>query len=145
VHVNSWLLPLVAAACIAVPTALAVGRGGSGFSGCGWAYEFTVAHTTITAGGCAGILPRDPIRMTMRVHQRLVVHIAYELSSGRLDYPVPTSTSAKLRFLGRHRAVARYLATHAGRATLLAEHTPFCQATDPRIATCVVLKLRIIA
>ena len=131
------------AACATFGASAADGRGPTTFTGCGWAYEFDVGRTTLTAGGCVGILPRDPAHLTMRVNRELVVHIASELSNGRLDYPVPTATSNALRFLGRLRNVARYQATHAAQVRLLAMRTPYCQGKDPRVSTCVVLDLRI--
>lgn len=116
---------------------------GPGVSACGIPYRFRVGGRTVASGSCAGMLGQAPPRVGVRVGRRFSVRIGHELD-GRLDFPVPAPAGPGVRLLGRRGSTARYVARTAGTTVLLSRHTRYCANADPRIATCPVLRVRVV-
>ena len=108
---------------------------------CGTPYTFSArGHATIESGSCAGLI--SPTSLTVRRGQRLSVEIAHE-QNGRLDFPIPTPTTGAIKILSRSGASVTYDAVSTGTERLVAHHTQFCAARDPRIGSCTALVLHI--
>lgn len=108
---------------------------------CGTPYTFTgPGHRTIQSGSCAGLI--SPTSLTIRRGQRLTAEVTHE-QDGRLDFPVPTPTTAAIKILSRSAASATYQAELTGTARLVAHHTQFCAGLDPRVGDCTALVVRV--
>lgn len=108
---------------------------------CGNAYTLTAGGTDVPTT-CGGTIAYPPIRVTLRLGERLVVRSTTE-SSGKLDFPVlvphgsavPTRVpTAAVELISSHRATPIYRAVRMGRAQLMA-HSRYCQR--PVHGTCV--------
>ena len=104
-------------------------RSVSRVSTCGEAYVLHVGTQTIPTNSCAGVIPAGPARVSIRRGARFSIQIGHEMS-GRLDFPVPDSTGAAVRFAGRNGPTAEYVARSLGSARLLARHTLYCDGSD---------------
>jgi hypothetical protein len=108
---------------------------------CGTPYTFSApGHAAIASGSCAGLI--SPTSLTIRRGQRLSVEITHE-PSGRLDFPIPTPTTGAIKILSRSGASVHYQALSTGTERLVAHHTQFCAAHDPRIGSCTALVVHI--
>jgi hypothetical protein len=108
---------------------------------CGTPYTFTApGHRTTESGSCAGLI--SPASLTIRRGQRLEVEITHE-QDGRLDFPVPTPTTAAIQILSRSGSSVTYQAVLTGTARLVAHHTQFCAALDPRVGDCAALMVHV--
>jgi hypothetical protein len=108
---------------------------------CGTPYTFAApGHAAIESGSCAGLI--SPTSLTIRRGRRLSVEITHE-QNGRLDFPIPTPTTAAIKILSRSEASVSYQAVSTGTGRLVAHHTQFCAALDPRIGNCTALMVRI--
>ncbi|MFL5863682.1 MAG: hypothetical protein ACJ780_23405 [Solirubrobacteraceae bacterium] len=108
---------------------------------CGVPYIFSVpGHPAIKSGSCAGLITSTSV--TVRRGQRLFVEITHE-ENGRLDFPVPTPTTAAIKILSRSGASISYRAVSTGTTSLIAHHTQFCAALDPRRGSCRALTVHI--
>jgi hypothetical protein len=108
---------------------------------CGPPYNFAApGHAAIESGSCAGLI--SPTSLTIRRGQRLSVEIMHE-QNGRLDFPTPTPSNAAIKILSRSGASVTYQAVLTGTTRLVAHHTRFCAALDPRIGNCTALTVRI--
>jgi hypothetical protein len=104
-------------------------------------YTFSApGHVAIESGSCAGLI--SPTSLTIRGGQRLSVEIAHE-QNGRLDFPIPTPTTGAIKILSLSGASVTYEAVSTGTERLLAHHTQFCAARDPRIGSCTALVVHI--
>jgi hypothetical protein len=104
---------------------------------CGTPYTFSApGHAAIESGSCAGLI--SPTSLTIRAGQRLSVEITHE-QNGHLDFPIPTPTTGAIKVLSRSGASVAYEAVSTGTETLVAHHTQFCAALDPRIGSCTAL------
>jgi hypothetical protein len=108
---------------------------------CGTPYTFSApGHAAIESGSCAGLISRTSL--TMRRGQRLSLEITHE-QDGRLDFPIPTPTTPAIKILSRSGSSVTYQTVSTGTASLVAHHTQFCAALDPRIGDCAALVVRI--
>jgi hypothetical protein len=108
---------------------------------CGTPYTFSApGHAAIESGSCAGLI--SPTSLTIRRAQRLSVEITRE-QNGRLDFPIPTPTTAAITILSRSGASVTYQAVSTGTDRLVAHHTQFCAGLDPRIGSCPALVVHI--
>ena len=108
---------------------------------CGTPYTFTApGHRTIESGSCAGLI--SSTSLTVRRGQRLAVEVTHE-QDGRLDFPVPTPTTAAVKILSRLGNSVTYQAVSPGTARLVAHHTQFCAALDPRVGDCTALVVHV--
>ena len=138
-HALRWLVGLLAFGTLA-------GCGSSTHTSptttsCGTSYTFSApGHAAIESGSCAGLI--SPTSLTIRRGQRLSVEITHE-QDGRLDFPIPRPTTAAIKILSRSGSSVTYQAVSTGTARLVAHHTQFCAALDPRIGDCTALVVRI--
>jgi hypothetical protein len=110
---------------------------------CGVPYTFSVpGHAAIETGSCAGLLSSTALSLTVRRGQRFSVQIMHE-QDGRLIFPIPTPTTFAIRIASQHGASVTYQAVATGTAVLLARHTPFCSASDPKMGSCPVLAVHV--
>ncbi len=110
---------------------------------CGIPYAFTAPNeASVLSGSCAGMLPSAPPKLTIRRGGRVTVEIVHE-QSGRLDFPVPRPTTDSVEIVSHSGATATYMGARVGTTTLVAHHTRFCAAHDPRFGSCPVLKVRV--
>lgn len=108
---------------------------------CGTPYSFLApGHPAVQSGSCAGLI--SSTSLTIRRGQRLSVEITHE-QNGRLVFPIPTPTTAAIRIVSRSGASVTYEAVLTGTTRLVAHHTQFCAALDPRIGNCAVLVVRV--
>lgn len=108
---------------------------------CGTPYTFSApGQAAVESGSCAGLI--SSASLTVRRGQRLSVEVTHE-QSGRLDFPIPTPTTAAIKILSRSGASVTYEAVSMGTARLVARHTQFCAALDPRIGNCTALVVRV--
>lgn len=108
---------------------------------CGTPYTFSApGHGAVESGSCAGLI--SSASLTIRRGQRLSVEITHE-QSGRLDFPIPTPTTGAVKILSRSGASVTYQTVSTGTARLVAHHTQFCAALDPRIGNCTALVVRV--
>jgi hypothetical protein len=108
---------------------------------CGTPYTFSApGHAAIESGSCAGLI--SPTSLTIRRGQALSVEITHE-QNGRLDFPIPRPTTGAIKILSRSGASVTYQAVSTGTERLVAHHTQFCAALDPRIGSCTALVVHI--
>lgn len=108
---------------------------------CGTPYTFSApGRTAIESGSCAGLI--SPTSLTIRRGQRLSVEITHE-QDGRLDFPIPTPTTGAIKILSRSGASVTYQTVSTGTERLVAHHTQFCAALDPRIGSCTALLVHV--
>jgi hypothetical protein len=130
---------------VAVDSAGAARRGrASGVTTCGPSYVVRAGQQILSVGGCAGIIGRSPTRLTVATGGRFEVQIAHE-QSGRLDFPVPVSSSLTVRWSKRSGSTVTYLAERPGVARLVSRHTRFCAGIDPKFGSCTALLVDVTA
>jgi hypothetical protein len=62
---------------------------------------------------------------------------------GRLDFPIPTPTTAAIRIAAQSDASVTYQPVSTGTVVLLAHHTRFCSMSNSKIANCPVLAVHV--
>ena len=110
---------------------------------CGTPYTFSFSsHSPVISGSCAGLLPRVPPAVMIHLGERFSVLITSNMD-GTLAFPVPAPNASAIEIISRSGATVAYRGSSVGTASLVAHHTRFCEALDPRVGSCAVLKVRV--
>lgn len=108
---------------------------------CGVPYTLTVSGKQIGSGSCAGLIG-PTVHVTVKLGQTFTIGIVHE-ENGALDVPIPAPSNAVVRMIHRRGATVSYRATKVGAAKLVAKHTRFCMAADPRVSSCAAYTIKV--